>query len=322
MSESQETAQETEVQASEEIAKETETQEVKAEAAVEEQKVEAKTEEADKASEDKKADSEEKKPEEDKKFAQKFAALSRREKAIKEREKKLEQRLADLEAKSKPQAEAPKEPLELRLKKNPFETLKELGLDYGALTQIALNEGKLTPELQMQVMRQELEGQYKSEIDQLRQRLDGREKQEEEAKQAKQTQDFLAEIKQHISSNTTDYDLLSFEGEDGVDVVTDVIVQHYNTTGEVMTIKEAADLVEEQLLEEAKIRLAKSKKVQGLITQPKPTAKAAPTEQKTEKRASVTLSNEQAQVASTKKTQALSREEAIAEASKLIRYSE
>ena len=39
-----------------------------------------------------------------------------------------------------------------------------MGLSYDKLTELALNDGKLTPEMQMRLMREELEGDYKSKV--------------------------------------------------------------------------------------------------------------------------------------------------------------
>ena len=122
-------------------------------------------------------------------FSKKFAALSRREKDIRTKEQEYEQKLADLQAKY--EAVAPKQeevnneeqlPLEYRLKRNPLKTLEELGFGYEKLTELALNDGKLPPEMQMKLMREELESDYKKKFEALEEKLTAKELQEQELK--------------------------------------------------------------------------------------------------------------------------------------------
>jgi hypothetical protein len=259
--------------------------------------------------------------EEDKRFAAKFAALTRKEKAIRESEKRLNSRMKELEAKLAAQVpEAPKpveEPLERRLRKNPFETLKGQGLDYETLTKIALNDGKLTPELQMQIMREEIESKYSSQLEEVNKKLAAREQREEQEKQAATINGFKAQIANQVKAEAGEYELVAAEGEDGIEAIYAVIDGHYQETGEVLDIKEAVEAVEEELLEQAKKRigLAKIKKLMGaseIKTQevkPQSTKKPAPT-----------LSNNAAQVQSGT-GRFLSDDESKLEAAKLIKFN-
>lgn len=267
---------------------------------------------------------EEKEPEqskEEKLFASKFAALSRKEKAIRERERQLEARMQELEQRLKAKEEPPaqvesEEPIEFRLKRDPFGTLKNLGLDYETLTKIALNDGKLTPEIQMQLMKEEMERQYGSKFKELEEKLTEKEKREQEEKHNQVVQNFKSEIASFVKENATDLELLSVEGDEGVQLVYDVIEEHYNESGKIMDKQEAANLVEEYLLEEAKKRvgLSKIKKLLGASEQKTP---SEPKQQKS----SVTLSNEQAQT-SQPANRFLSDDESKANAAKLIRWVE
>jgi len=256
--------------------------------------------------------------EEDKRFAAKFAALSRKEKAIRERERQVERRLKEIEAQTasqqKPEVKPEEEPLKLRALKKPFDTLKELGLDYETLTRIALNDGQLTPELQMQILREELDGKYRSEIDQIKKQLQDKQEAEEKAKESQTVQGFKNEIASTIKSNTEEFELLGVEGENGIELVFDTINEHYNETGEVLDIVDAAKAVEDHLLGEAKkrIELHKIKKLVGASQVAQPPAKA-------EKKVSMTLSNEKSQVQPSSKSY-MSDDESKREAAKLIKW--
>ena len=80
---------------------------------------------------------------EDDQFSRKFAALSRREKDIRAKEAEYEYRMRELEERLQELQSPPEEPqapIEERLRRNPFETLEELGLGYDKLTELALND--------------------------------------------------------------------------------------------------------------------------------------------------------------------------------------
>jgi len=249
------------------------------------------------------------------KFAPKFAALSRQEKALKAREKALAAREAALAERDKPAAAAPaapQEPLELRLKKDTFGTLKELGLSPEVLVQMMLNDGKPTPELQMALMKEEITRAGGSKVEQLEAKLAAIEKKEQEREQkvqaeqdAKLVSGFKSQIADFIKADPDKYDLLATEDEYGIDLVYDVIAQDAQakqeelgeefTGDEIMSIEEAASKIEEQLLEAAKKRIERSKKVKGLFG----TTSAPATQSSTpQKKASPTLSNVQSQVQS------------------------
>jgi hypothetical protein len=253
-------------------------------------------------------------------FASKFAALSRKEKALREKERQLETRMQELEQRlNSAQKDEPKqqeEPLELRLKKNPFEALQSLGFDYETLAQIALNDGKLTPELQMKLMREELERQYNEKFQQLESKLTEKEQKELEQRHAQVIENFKQEIAEHVGENAAEYELLAIEGEDGVQLVYDVIEEHYNSTGEILDKKDAAMLVENHLLEEAKKRVGLSK-IKKLLGASEPKVQTEPKQAKP----SVTLSNEQSQT-SQPADRFLSDEESLAQAAKLIKWVE
>lgn len=288
---------------------------------------------------------EEAKPEEESKFAAKFAALTRKDKILKEREKMLSQKEQSLEARIKEleaklageqKPEAKPEDIRLRLRKDPFNTLKEHGLDYETLTKMALNDGKPTPELEMQLMREELEASFNEKYGSLAKKLEEyenkeaeRQKKAQEEEESRAVTGFKSEIGALIEADKENFELLAAEGQLGIDLVYEHIAkdvaQKQEELGDefsaehIMSKEEAARQVEEQLFNEAKKRV-ELRKIKGLFS---------PAEKKTEvptkpelkgKEPSPTLSNDTSQVQTTGKRH-MSEEEVMMEAARALRYS-
>lgn len=270
-----------------------------------------------------------KKPEDDKqeeskidsKLASKFAALSKKEKAIRQREKDLERRLKQLEAKNAPeQAEAPKaeevESFEMALKRNPLKALADKGLDFETLAKLALNDGKLTPEMQMQLMREEIESSYKKEIAEIKKEL--QEKKDIEAQQS---------VKQQVEgAKKTVFDFIDAAGDEfelirtneSHQAVWDLIEQHFEETEELLDIKQAAEHIENQLLKNAEkhLNLNKIKKLME--------SKSPKKSEEIKKPASQTLTNtlSQSGQGAADRTNLMSDEESKALAAKLLKWTE
>ena len=190
----------------------------------------------------------------DSEFDRKFAALSRKEKALRDRELELEKKFGSKEKEL---------PLERRIRSNPLKALEELGLDYDKLTELALNDGRLTPDMQMKLMREELENDYKEKFNSLEERINAKEKMEEEAKYDAVKQGFVGEIESFINENQSDFEYVAHN--EATDVVYDVIEEHYNETGRILDIKEAVEAVESYLEEEAE-KLLNLGKVKNRLT--------------------------------------------------------
>ena len=190
----------------------------------------------------------------DSEFDRKFAALSRKEKALRDRELELDKKYGNKEKEL---------PLERRIRANPLKALEELGLDYDKLTELALNDGRLTPDMQMKLMREELENDYKDKFNSLEERLNAKEKMEEEAKYDAVKQGFVGEINSFVNENRNDFEYVAHN--EATDVVYDVIEEHYNETGRILDIKEAVEAVESYLEEEAE-KLLNLGKVKNRLT--------------------------------------------------------
>lgn len=252
-------------------------------------------------------------------FNKKFAALSRKEREIRERESQLEEKLALMEAKLEalqaPQVEEPEAepelPLEYRLKKNPIKALEEMGLSYDKLTELVLNDGKLPADMQLQLMREEIQKDYQSKIEELENRLIEKEKSEEEERLNSVVNNFKSEINQFVDSNKSDYELISLT--ESQDLVYDVISEHYEETGRILEIAEAAEAVEEHLVEEAK-KVTRAEKLAAKAAEQKPA--------ESQRQSQTTLSNAHSAVASTPAESKLSDEESKQRIAQMLKWTE
>lgn len=253
-------------------------------------------------------------------FSKKFAALSRKEKELRTKESVYEQKMQELQSRineleasqSKEPAveQAPEVPLEYRIKKDPLGTLKELGYDYDMLTELVLNDGKLPNDVQMKLMREEIEKDYKSKYEELEKRMIDRDKADEEAKYKQVINNFKSEIDEFIGKDQDTYELINVNKAN--DLVYDVIEEHYNETGRVLGIQEAANAVENYLEEEAKkfLSLKKFSKQQ----------EAAQENAEPKKPTSPTLSNDHSVESLNQTDKKLSQEESVLNAAKLLRW--
>ena len=250
---------------------------------------------------------------EDDQFSRKFAALSRREKDIRAKEADYEYRMRELEEKLQELQNPPEEPqapIEERLRRNPFETLEEMGLGYDKLTELALNDGKLTPEMQMKLMREELEHGYKSKFEELEERLAQKEQEEEYNKYESIETNFIQEIDSFVNGKD-EFELINANGAS--DLVYDVIEEHYNDTGRVLNMDEAAEAVESYLEDE----------LEKLMSLGKVKSRFSPRQEQVFKRQpSPTLSNAHSAQAYQRADRPLSNEESVKEAAKLIRWDD
>ena len=250
---------------------------------------------------------------EDDQFSRKFAALSRREKDIRAKEADYEYRMSELEERLQELQNPPEEPqapIEERLRRNPFETLEEMGLGYDKLTELALNDGKLTPEMQMKLMREELEHGYKSKFEELEERLSQKEQEEEYNKYESIETNFKQEIDSFVNGKD-EFELINANGAS--DLVYDVIEEHYNDTGRVLNMDEAAEAVESYLEDE----------LEKLMSLGKVKSKFSPRQEQVFKRQpSPTLSNAHSAQAYQRADRPLSNEESVKEAAKLIKWDD
>ncbi len=222
----------------------------------------------------------------DEKESQRFAALARKEKAAREAEARLsakEKTLSEREAKAKAFEDA-------KTNKDYAKAAELLGLTYEEWTNYLLNDKKLTPELEVKSVKQEIEELKKS--------LSEKDNKAEEArKKAAQDEynqaitEFTKEVNDFLLTNKDEYELIALTNTQ--EVVLAVIEQHFQATSKagepkLLSIKEASDLVEADLVEKAS-KAAATKKMQAK-SKPQETKKEDP-KQTTFTQQSRTLSN-------------------------------
>ena len=246
-------------------------------------------------------------------FASKFAALSRKEKALRDREAEYESKFEEMErrlAEYETQSQEPEVDWEQLLRRDPLRALEEAGLGYDKLTELALNDGKLTPDMQMSAMREEIERDYKRKFEDLEERLVAKEEAEAEEYYNSVQENFQHEIGSFINENNEAYELIN--ASEANELVYDVIEEHYNETGRILDLKDAADAVESYLEEEAG-KLMKLKKLSGRLD--------VNPEELFEPDSPVTLSNDHAaQVVHENAQRMLSTEESKARAARMLQW--
>ena len=187
-----------------------------------------------------------------------------------------------------------------------------MGLSYDKLTELALNDGKLTPEMQMKLMREELEGDYKKKFEELENRLLEKEKSDEQRRYDDIQRGFKNEIDEYVNSNLDKYELI--QANEANDIIYDVIEEHYNDTGRILDIEEAAEAVENYLEEEAEklLKLGKLRSKFGIENDLE--------QEESPRQSQVTLSNAMSAQANERVAKKLSDEESKALAAKMLKW--
>ncbi len=202
-----------------------------------------------------------------------YAVLARREKAIRQREQQLKAKEAALKPQEPPKPAAPtfdesKYVSKDRLTQDPFVVLNELGLDYEKLTDLVVNAPK--PE-QMQMMNEMR--LLKQEIAALRGETEGTKKSFEDSQKQQYDQAITSMTNEARVLIDRDPQFETIKATGSLKDVIGLIERTFNEDGVLMSVEDAAQEVENYLVDEA-IRLAKIKKIQQRLA-PKPEAPKA-----------------------------------------------
>lgn len=208
--------------------------------------------------------------------SRKFAALSQKERKLREREQQFQKQQREWEAKQREFDDKFKQLKEreesLTKGKRPLDVLKAAGFSYEQATQDVLG-GYKPPEPDPMDQKLEPINQRLSKLDEIEQKLT----QWEQSLQAKEQQQnyrlMMDSIKETVEKNQEKYELVHSMGEEGVDLIKDVMVEYYNEHEQLLTYEEACEQVEAYYEQELLERLSKTKKVQSRFK----TAEASPT---------------------------------------------
>jgi hypothetical protein len=241
----------------------------------------------------------------------KFAALARKQKAIEaekaaikaERERILAEK-AELD-KWKQEREQPKKKL------SPLEALQEYGYTIAEANEFFLNDGKDTPELKLKEIEEKVESrlermerEQKERDEKIKLEAEQRQKQIEE----QAITEFKAQINTYLDENKDQFELTALFGAQ--DAVFDTVEEYFKANGKVLSVKEAAELVEKYLEDELD-KVTKTKKYQSKYAQVKEQAQAADKSSVTTKTLANTLTTAPSSVSTAAKTEEERRRRAL-----------
>lgn len=180
-------------------------------------------------------------------LARKEQDLLRRQQAVRHQQSVLAQQAEEIRAFQEAKRQAAL---------NPLDALKQLGLTYEQITEFVLNDNKPTPNAEVQSVRQELEEFKRQARDEQKRILE-----EQRALQAQEQQQiiesFREEVNEYVGQHADTYELTNLYG--GANLVSEVIEEHFKQSGKLLTIPEAAKLVEEHYEDLARKAVATKK---------------------------------------------------------------
>lgn len=234
--------------------------------------------------------------------ASRFAALARKEREIREREKKAkeyEERLRAFEER------------EELAKKDPIKALEAFGWDYEKATERVLNDGNVGPNEQYSSLQEK--------IDALESKLSEYESTSKQKERQQNINNLKGAIKNEIETNAEKWEYLNAYSDQAVDVVYSVMDQIYAKSGRVPSLEEAAQLANEYYEQDTLERVRRLKRFKGHFesedSKEKPSTVAKESRPKT-------ITNKQETTAPPRQKRKLTREESLAEAAKLIRWTD
>ena len=185
-------------------------------------------------------------------FSRQFSAIARRERELRQREsrmKEMEARFNEVEGYQNEYSG-----IQDLARKNPYEAIKKLGIDYDALTQQVINEGEPTADQQLRLENEAL----RARLDKLEGAYNEEHKQREQAQAQAARNKLIDNVRQFVDDGG-DYEFI--QSNDAYGLVAEVMQQHYIRTKEIMEYSEAAKMVEGHFESEAE-RYLGSKKLQ------------------------------------------------------------
>lgn len=150
--------------------------------------------------------------------------------------------------------EAKNEQIEKLWKENPLGAIKERGYDFNQLTMMQLNNGQMTPEMQIRALQQEIQS-IRQEKEQEKTQTSEQAKAEADRLLASEEETFKVELQDQLEAAKDKYPLTHLYKRS--DLIYAEIDKHFQKTlkdagaGEVLAFDDASKLVEARILKEA-----------------------------------------------------------------------
>lgn len=206
-----------------------------------------------------------------------FAALAKKERALQKQMSEIKAAQAKMSDWEKARTEATT---------NPIKALEMLGLSYEQITQFMLNGNKVTPELEIQAVKKQIADMKVEQENKVKAELEASQN-KAKAEYQRTLSEFNQEVGDFVKQHSGDYELTAmYQGEA---IISATIEQHYTNTKKILSIKDAADLVE-KYFEDQVAAAQKTKKFQAKQT-PKE-EKGQPKRESVSKQSTPTISNE------------------------------
>jgi hypothetical protein len=210
----------------------------------------------------------------DKVSAKIYAELARKEKALRAKEQAWKAQLAEKEQgwQQREQEYKSKYIPKDRLLTDTMGALQEAGLSYDQIVQTMMN-----PPSQESIINMQLQQKIKELEDKLESRFSNYEESQKQA-QSKQYEAALnsirSEVKTMVASDPGTWEMINANGDDGHDAVVAYIEDTFKETGRTISVQEAAQAIEDYLLDES-VKLMQLNKIKTKLA-PVPETPQAP----------------------------------------------
>lgn len=165
--------------------------------------------------------------------------------------------------------------------RNPLLLLQDHGIDYNQLSEFVA-KGGWTPEQQAALEKQQIAQGVQitqAEVQKLRQEMVDREAKQKEDMEARATEARAAEVKaaenrfrrsitDTLKAEAAEFELCNEDLDNSTGVIYGAIEKHYNDTGKILSVKEAATALENQIFDRLSGVVSKAKKFEALRAPP------------------------------------------------------
>lgn len=198
-------------------------------------------------------------------FSARFAALTKKERSILEKERQI--KAAEKARESDPDYVQFQEFKKARenAKVNPLAYLEAAGLSYGQVSEFLLNDKKLTPEQRVEMLEESIRKDKETQATKAREdqeAADKAKKAAEDAEVEEVLQGHKQSVAKHLEEGGDVYELTLAHGEDGVELVNQVIMDYFEANQTILPIADAAKYVEEHLEKVAREKVLSLKRFQ------------------------------------------------------------